>query len=87
METGMKAVHVAQLKAGADDGLVDAAIPPILSVATSAMELSDCRIRRARMVVVGSMVSSLSFLSTLAASPDAALHQPSCPILSGNLRR
>jgi hypothetical protein len=46
--------------------------------ATSAIELSDCRIRRARMVVIGSMVSSLSFLSRC--EPDAALHQPSCPI-------
>jgi len=32
-------------------------------MATSAIELSDCRIRRAKMVVVGSMVSSLSLLS------------------------
>jgi hypothetical protein len=62
----------------ADDGLVNAAIPPILSAATSAIELSDCRIRRARMVVFGSMVSSLSLLSRC--EPDAALHQPSCPI-------
>lgn len=46
--------------------------------ATSAIELSDRRIRRARMVVIGSMVSSLSFLSRC--EPDAALHQPSCPI-------
>ena len=30
------------------------------------------------MVVIGSMVSSLRY--SLAASPDAALHQPSCPI-------
>ena len=41
-------------------------------------KLGDFHTRRVKIVLVGSMVSSLSLLSRC--EPDAALHQPSCPI-------